>query len=170
MVRIAMAAQPRLVFEIGTGHGSAIANIAKHTEARFVTTCPTPEEVKGTHVTFEHLPKGDIGRRYRAVGYQYRVVQVYMNSREFQPADYAAPHSCDLAIIDGCHDTDTVRADFLKMKPMMRPGGLVMLHDCHHEKTVHTKAVHMACLQLRRLGHDIRSLPDSWWAIWGANG
>ena len=169
LVRVAMARAPRLVFEIGTGHGSAVANIAKYTQARFVTTNPKPDAVKGHHVTFEHLPAGDIGRLYRLYGYSPRVRQVYMNSEQFSPEEYAPLGSCDLAIIDGCHDAAVVRADFHKMVPMMSPGGLIMFHDCHASKGPHTRGIHLVCLSLRDHKFDIRAIPRSWWAVWEAN-
>lgn len=39
------------------------------------------------------------------------------------------PRNLDVLHIDGCHTADMVRSDWVMYSPLVRPGGLVLIHD-----------------------------------------
>jgi len=52
--------------------------------------------------------------------------------------------SIDLSFIDGDHSFDGVTKDLEAILPKMKPGGVILCHDCHGENEV-TKAVRTFC-------------------------
>jgi hypothetical protein len=81
----------------------------------------------------------------------------------------------DFAVIDACHDTRFVINDFHKILPYMSARGLMLFHDTDPNLSEqirqsplkgHLATSYLACLLLRRAGHDVRHLAGTWWAIW----
>jgi hypothetical protein len=167
LLRILAHLKPRLVLELGTAHGNTTANICRFSAARVVTVNALPEQLSGTVTTFA-LSREEIGRVYQAHGFADRVTQVHANTLQFRPTDHVDPGKVDLAIVDACHDFDYVTADFLKVAPLMREGGMVLLHDTHPSRMDHLRGSYDACVWLRRQGHDIRHVRGTWWAYWVA--
>jgi len=165
LVRLVAHRKPRLVLELGTAYGNATANVCRFSEARVVTVNALPEQLSGV-VTTAALGRDEIGRVYRAHGFADRVTQVYANTLQFCPSEHVDPGSVDLAVIDACHDFEYVRADFLAVAPVMRPGGLVLLHDTHPSRAGHLRGSYDACVWLRGQGFDIRHIRGTWWAYW----
>lgn len=165
LLRLVMHLEPRLVLELGTAHGNATANICRFSEARVITVNALPEQLSGSVTTFG-LSREEIGRVYRAHGFADRVTQVYANTLAFSPADHADAGTVDLAIIDACHDYEYVKADFLTVVPMIRAGGMVLLHDTHPSRAGHLRESYDACVWLRGQGFDIRHIRGTWWACW----
>src|SRR5205823_1006557 len=93
-------------------------------------------------------------------------VQIFENTLDLNLAEYMPLASVDLAIVDACHDTDYVVNDFLKVRPFVRAGGVVLLHDTHPSMAGHLAGSYTDCLLLRRQGFDIRQLTNTWWAVW----
>lgn len=52
--------------------------------------------------------------------------------------------SIDLSFVDGDHSFDGVTKDLEAILPKMKPGGVILCHDCHGENDV-TKAVRTFC-------------------------
>lgn len=167
LLRLVSHLEPRLVLELGTAHGNTTANICRFSRARVITVNALPDQMSGVVTTFA-LSREDIGRVYVSHGFADRVTQVFTNTLDFRPTDHADPGSVDLAIVDACHDQEYVKADFLKVAPMMRSGGIVLLHDTHPSRAGHLSGSYDACLWLRQQGFDIRHLRGTWWACWVA--
>ncbi len=69
-----------------------------------------------------------IGWRYREAGYESRVHQLFMDSRELSVPDFG-PSFFDSVLIDGGHAPDVVASDTEKALQLVRKGGLVLWHD-----------------------------------------
>ena len=166
LMRIARDLPARTVFEIGTAHGNSVANLCRHCPDAKVYTVNAPiEEQTGRIVTFE-LTRDEIGRVYRAQGFESRVTQIFANSLHLDLNKYFSGPVIDLGIIDGCHDADFVINDFMKVSPFIRPGGVVLLHDTHSSMVGHLFGSYLGCMELRRRGFDIVHLKGTWWGSW----
>jgi hypothetical protein len=166
LMSVAISLQPRVVIELGTAHGNTVANICRACENAYVFTVNAPvEEQSGVLVTYQ-LARADIGRVYRAHGFANRVTQILCNTLDLDLSSTIAPETAELAIIDACHDTDYVLNDFLKVKEFIRPGGVCLFHDTHPSMADHLEGSYMACMQLRRLGFEIKHLRHTWWGFW----
>lgn len=166
VLRIARSIPAKLICEIGTAHGNLAANLLRNCpEASLITINALAGSQTGTIVTYE-LAEHDIGRVYRRYGYHDRVRQVLTNSLKLDLAQYTTPDSLDLAVVDGCHDLEFVQNDFDKVRPFVRPGGVVLFHDTHPSQHGHLASSYRACLLFRRQGFDVKWIRDSWWAYW----
>ena len=157
--------QPKVVLELGTAHGTTVANICANCQARVFTVNALPEQISGQLTTFA-LSKDEIGYVYRKHGFADRVVQIYENTRTFRPTDYMSPSSIDFAIIDACHDADFVVSDFRCILPVLGKNAIVLFHDVHPSMELHLGDSYIACMYLRKLGFDIQHLSGTWWGIW----
>ncbi len=167
LMKIVRALEPSVVLELGTAYGNATANICRQSPRTKVYTVNAPvEEQTGELTTFD-LTVEEIGRVYREHGFAERVVQIFANTLHLDLSRYFTEPSVELAIIDACHDTDYVINDFHKVRPYVKPGGLVLFHDTAQSMTPsHLDGSYRACLKLRSEGHDIRQLKNTWWAVW----
>jgi predicted O-methyltransferase YrrM len=168
LMRIVRKLRPSVVIELGTAYGNTVANICREApDARIYTVNALPDEQSGDLVTCE-LSKDEIGSVFRKSGYGGRVTQIYENTLHLNLSQYMGGDKADLAIVDACHDTDYVMNDFYKVKPFVRPGGIVLFHDTHPSMEGHLEGSYMACMKLRARGYDILHIPDTWWGIWQA--
>ena len=72
--------------------------------------------------------KSMIGIEYLEAGLGNRVNQIYSDSRLWR--DEAYPDGFfDSAFVDGGHDAETARCDMYKALRLLRPGGLLLMHD-----------------------------------------
>ena len=166
LLTLAYQLGPTLILELGTAYGNTVANLRLACPtARIITVNALPEQISGQQIT-EVLEQEDIGRVYRDAGHARGVTQIFANTLDLALAEYADPNSIDMAIIDACHDTDFVRHDFQLVAPFVRRGGFVLLHDTHPSMERHLGSSYRACMALRREGHDIRHVRDTWWALW----
>jgi len=166
VLRIARSLRPRLMFEIGTAHGNLTANLLKTCDgARMITVNAPADEMTGEITTFSLKPD-EIGRVYRKYGMASRVEQLFINSLDLDADALGLSNCVDLAIVDGCHDTDFVINDFRKIQGAVRPGGIVLMHDTHPSQQGHLKGSYRACLVLRKHGEDIRWIRGTWWGYW----
>lgn len=160
---------PSLVIEFGTAHGNITANICRQTEAQVITVNALPERLSGQSITFT-LARDEIGRVYRKYGYASRVRQVYANTLEVNISAMVAPASADVGIIDACHDYEYVKSDFLKLAPLVRDGGIILLHDTHPGLGPPRDGSYKACRDLRKQGWDVMHIRDTWWGLWVRGG
>ncbi len=72
--------------------------------------------------------RGAIGIKYVEKGLGHRVCQIYCDSRDWDTSAYPAGFF-DSCLIDGGHTAEIVRSDLEKAIPLLRRGGLLMLHD-----------------------------------------
>jgi len=120
--------QPEVALEIGTSNGMGTVLMAVNAPAATLYTVNIPpEEVAsgaGGSLTTNALSVDEIGKAYRDRGLT-SVVQILANTATWEPD--IGP--IDVAFIDGCHDTDFVIRDTLKVLAHMRPGGFILWHD-----------------------------------------
>jgi hypothetical protein len=158
--------QPRIVVELGTGYGNSAANICRQCpDATVYTVSALPEQLTGVVITYE-LSRDEIGRVYRAHGFDNRVIQIHSNTVTVDWSRYFSNPVVNLALIDACHDFDYVVNDFERIRPYMHQEGLVLFHDTHPSMKGHLGGSYLACVELRRRGHDVRYLEGTWWAVW----
>lgn len=166
LIRIAERLAPQVIIELGTAHGSTVANLCWACPDAHIYTVNAPAlDQSGELVTFS-LTREEIGRSYRKHGYDGRVTQIFANTLHLKLGKYLPKARADLAIIDACHDTEYVVNDFHKVRPFMRPGGIVLLHDTHPSMEDHLEGSYIACMLLRKAGFNIRQIDSSWWGIW----
>jgi hypothetical protein len=166
LIRIAQGLSPHTVVELGTAYGNTVANICKSCPTAHVYTVNAPAaDQSGNIVTFS-LTREEIGRSYRRHGYQDRVTQIFENTLDLDLSQHLSGAQVDLAIIDACHDTTYVLNDFHKVRPFMRPGGIVLFHDTHPSMEDHLEGSYVACMLLRKAGFEIRQIEGCWWGIW----
>lgn len=166
LMSIAKNLRPKTVVELGTAHGNIAANICRQCpEAKIYTVNALAEQQTGNMATYE-LNQDEIGRVYRAHGYESRVIQILQNTMDLDLSGHLDGPIVDLAIIDACHDTDYVVNDFLKVQPFIRPNGIVLLHDTHPSMNDHLEGSYVACMKLRRKKYDVHHIKNTWWAIW----
>lgn len=170
LMKIARALDPRVIVELGTAHGNTIANLALNCPiARFVTVNAPIELMTGSSTTYS-LTRGEIGAVYRAAGFGARITQVFANTVDLDiSTSLAFGEKIDFGIVDACHDEDYVVNDFLKLLPHMSGRGVILLHDTHEKMEGHLRGSYMACMKLRKRGHDIRHLRGTWWGVWRAD-
>ncbi len=166
LMSIARHFQPETIVELGTAHGNTTANLCAHCPSAHVFTVNAPVDIMtGSAVTYALRPE-QIGSVYRNHGFSGRVTQIYENTLHLDLATHLRGRTIDLAIIDACHDTAYVINDFHKVRPHMSARGIILLHDTHPSMEEHLWASYIACMKLRRAGHDIRHLEHTWWAVW----
>jgi len=166
VLRIAKSLRPKVICEIGTAHGNLTANLLRNCPDATMVTVNAPTHLQSGNLVTYKLTEHEIGRVYRKYGYEDRVIQLLVNSLELDLKKSLKSDLIDLAIIDGCHDTDFVLNDFQKMREFVRPGGVVLLHDTHPSQEGHLAGSYRACLLLRREGFDMRWIQDTWWGYW----
>jgi predicted O-methyltransferase YrrM len=167
LMKIVKSLQPSVVLELGTAHGNATANICRQSQRTKIYTVNAPVEEQTGNLTTYDLTVEEIGRVYREHGFGERVVQIFANTLHLDLSQYFKEPVIDLAIIDACHDTDYVINDFHKVRPYVKPGGMVLFHDTFQSPAPsHLDGSYRACLKLRREGYDIRQLNNTWWAVW----
>ena len=165
LVRVVDTVRPERAVELGTGRGNATANICKFSDVQVITVNALPEDMSGNITTFA-LGKDEIGRAYRSQGFEDRVTQVYANTLNLDLLKYAEKASVDFALIDACHDTEYVLHDFDLVRPVLRPGAVVLMHDTHPSCERHLEGSYDACVELRRRGFDVQHIKETWWGYW----
>lgn len=166
LMRIARSVKPRVMLELGTAYGNLTANLARNCpDARIYTVNAPLDEQTGVLTTFE-LARGEVGQVYNKHGYADRIVQIFCNTLSLDLSQYFDSPVIDLAIIDACHDADYVMNDFHRVRPYVRPSGIVLFHDTHPSMRRHLRGSYVACMKLRRDHFDVRHLSGTWWAIW----
>lgn len=74
--------------------------------------------------SIDPVPQPDVPLLLQRLGLEKYVEYVNCRSHEAK-----FPMGVDLAFIDGDHEYDAVLGDVLRLEPVMRPGGLMVLHD-----------------------------------------
>jgi predicted O-methyltransferase YrrM len=166
LMNIVIAAQPRIIVELGTAHGNTVANICRACDnAHVFTVNAKVEEQTGNVVSF-CLTQREIGYVYRSYGFASRVTQILCNTLSLDLSKHTSYGTVDLAIIDACHDRDYVLNDFFKVKDFLHPGGICLFHDTHPSMIDHLEGSYRACMRLRKLRFDVRRIRNSWWGFW----
>ncbi len=126
--------RPSRHLEFGTWEGFGAALCARSCDAR-IWTLNLPEgelddagrPLYGTGSGASDAGAG-IGRIYREQGFEERITQLLMDSRDLDEASFG-PGFFDSVLIDGGHTRELVESDTEKALRLTRAGGLVMWHD-----------------------------------------
>ena len=150
---IARNANPKVCLEIGTAEGHSTALIAVNApQAEVFTINIPPEDVyagEGGVLTTAAFARQQIGSYYRERGLT-NVVQILENSARWKP-DIG---TIDIAFIDGCHDTDFVYNDTLKILEHAKPGSFLLWHDFNLELIDKKQWIYSVCLGVEKLFAD----------------
>lgn len=141
---------PTVCVDIGTSTGHSSACIAVNApQAKIFTVNSSPEEIHAGNagvLTTAALHREEIGSYYRSRGLK-NVEQVLANTAEWEPA----VGTVDLAFIDGCHDSDFVYNDTLKILRHMKTGSFLMWHDFNLDLVLKYHWIHSVCLGVEML-------------------
>lgn len=156
---------PRRILEIGTAHGHTTALMARNApDAEILTVNIPPGEIEaGGILTTYALPLEEIGSYYKEKGCS-NVRQILANTANWTPD----AGDIDIAFIDGCHDTEFVIADTLKVLSRCKPGSVLMWHDFSLPMRKNYYHIHTVCLGIEELyerkaiSKPIYHLRDSW--------
>lgn len=161
----------KIALEIGTSTGrgtSLIAANAKNT--KIYTVNIPPEEIlngEGGVLTTIALEKEKIGFEYREKGFT-NIEQIFANTKTWEPNI----GTIDVAFIDGCHDTEFVINDTIKVIKHMKPGSIILWHDFNPDLIQKHGWIRDVCLGIEALykkkilTNKIYHLKDSWIGIY----
>jgi len=118
----------KTILEIGTATGITTAFMAANAPDSHIYTINILDDdihngTGGINTTVA-LKKDEIGKEYKKLGLK-NITQIYENTAHWQPNI----GQINVALIDGCHDTNYVYHDTLKVLAHMLPGDFVMWHD-----------------------------------------
>ncbi|QIF05009.1 glycosyltransferase family 10 [Roseimicrobium sp. ORNL1] len=119
------------LFEIGTHWGAGVCHfhaIAPELEIHSLNVLPSDLTKLPRQMASEIVQEKHIGRFARERGISY--TQHFGNSRTFDWDGMAARRRFDIVFVDGCHEQLTVLADTLNALKILKPGGLIIWHDC----------------------------------------
>jgi predicted O-methyltransferase YrrM len=113
---------PRFVCEIGTSAGGTLYLLSR--------TCHADAVIVSVDIT---IPYHTRAARAKLARRAQRVVSIEGDSHSSETKDAVVKelggNRLDVLFIDGDHSYDGVRADFEQYAPLVRPGGIVALHD-----------------------------------------
>ncbi len=152
------------IVEIGTAHGHMTYHMAvnaPHAQIHTVNLPPEEKDQGGKLITFAPQ-KSEIGQYFRQHNIE-NITQIYANSLTWQPQ----LKEIDVAFIDGCHDTDFVYKDTLKILKYAKPGTVILWHDFAPEHAHRLDWIHAVCqgvenLLAKKLHGNVYHLQDSW--------
>jgi len=126
---IASLIQPRRIFEVGTFEGAttlALANAAPDAE---VLTLDLPSGSPGEGVRHEtdSVDQGRTGIRFRDTRAADSIIQLVGDSRLFDFSPWYG--TCDLVLIDGCHERSVVESDTANAIRLASRNGIVVWDD-----------------------------------------
>jgi hypothetical protein len=147
---VARNARAGTIVEIGTAEGLGTALIALNApSARVYTVNIPPEDIErgeGGELTTIAMQRDAIGRAYRERGLT-NVTQILQNTATWKP-DLGR---VDLAVIDGCHDTEFVYSDTAKILACAGSGTFILWHDFNLELVRKFDWIRSVCLGVERL-------------------
>lgn len=166
--------QPAAALDIGTSTGHSAAMIAINAPNGTVYTINIPPEAadkgEGGNFITHSLDRQVIGSYYRERGLR-NIVQIYADTAKWDPRTVPP---LDLALIDGCHDTNYVVNDTRKALSRLRRGGFVLWHDFSPDHAERYDWIHAVCLGVERLLRsglvrgEIYHVRDSWFGVYRA--
>jgi len=162
---------PKTALEIGTAEGHGTALMAENAPNSHIYTINIPpEEIESgeggifTTVAFE---REKIGSYYRSKGIK-NISQIFANTASWEP-DIGI---IDVVFIDGCHDSDFVYNDTIKVLKKMKSGSFILWHDFNIDLANKFDWIHSVCLGVEWLYQDkiidgpIYQIKDSWLGIY----
>jgi predicted O-methyltransferase YrrM len=141
---------PSVCLDIGTAEGHSAALMAVNApQARVFTVNIPPEEIhsgEGGVLTTVAFEREKIGSYYRERNLA-NVEQILANTARWEPN----VGTIDVALVDGCHDTDFVYNDSLKVLKHMKPGSFLLWHDFNLDMAVKRDWIREVCLGIEKL-------------------
>ena len=129
-------AEDRIVAEIGSYHGRSTICMAQVAKRVHSIDWHQGDEGAGFGWTFSIFFKN-----LRAWNLLDKVVVHVGRSEDVGPI--LMPNSCDLAFIDGAHDTAQVVLDIGVAKRIVKSDGIFAFHDCHEDRIQEAMAITM---------------------------
>lgn len=117
---IAAARKATNIFEFGTYRGQTTCGLAAMSEDVRVTTLNLPPEQDPRYAPY-------IGKLIQESPYRDRIVQIFADSRAFDPSPYAK--QMDFIFVDADHSYKGAQNDTRKALEMLKPGGTIVWHD-----------------------------------------
>jgi hypothetical protein len=162
---------PKIALEIGTAEGHGTALMAENAPNSHIYTINIPpEEIESgeggifTTVAFE---REKIASYYRSKGIK-NISQIFANTASWEP-DIGI---IDVVFIDGCHDSDFVYNDTIKVLKKMKSGSFILWHDFNINFGKKFDWIHSVCLGVEWLYLDklidgpIYQIRDSWVGVY----
>jgi predicted O-methyltransferase YrrM len=160
-------ANPAICLDIGTAAGQTAALMAVNApQAKIYTVNIPPEEIlsgEGGKLTTVALEREKIGAYYRERKLT-NITQILANTAKWEPD--MGP--IDLALIDGCHDTEFVYNDTRKVLKHMKSGSFILWHDFNPELAKKYHWIYSVCMGVEKLFADgllsgrVFHMRDSW--------
>jgi len=123
---------PNVALEIGTANGMGTVLMSVNApQAKLYTINIPPEQIQsgeGGVLTTVAMARDSIGIEYKKRNLT-NIIQILENTK------YWIPNigTIEVAFIDGCHDTEFVFNDTVKVLKHMKPGGFILWHDFNLE-------------------------------------
>jgi predicted O-methyltransferase YrrM len=158
---------PAICLDIGTATGHSAALMAVNAPQSHIYTVNIPPEGilsgEGGILTTIALEQDKIGAYYRERSLT-NITQILANTAKWEPD--IGP--IDVALIDGCHDTEFVYNDTQKTLKHMNPGAFVLWHDFNLELVKKYDWIYSVCMGVEKLFADgflsgrVFHVRDSW--------
>ncbi len=167
--------KPKRILEIGTYRGVTAYHMARNSgdHCRIFTIDLPPDYDPREEMKRDHPVKcpetawvltRQIGREaFRRTDVEHKITQIYGDSTQYD-FDENFPEPFDFIFVDGSHDYEHVRKDSLNALRHLKPGGIVLWHDCGPGPEI-TYGVRK-CLMELRAQHDIRRLEGTNLGVW----
>lgn len=162
---------PEVALEIGTANGMATVLMSVNApKSKIYTVNIPPEEIhagRGGKLTTIAIEKEKIGIAFRERNLD-NIKQIYANTASWSP-DIG---TIDVAFIDGCHDSEFVFNDTLKVLKFMSPGGFILWHDFNPDLIWKFNWIRSVCRGVERLFRKgiikgkVYHVRDSWTGIY----
>jgi len=141
---------PSVCLDIGTAEGRSAALMAVNApKSRVITVNIPPEEIhsgEGGVLTTVAFEREKIGSYYRKRNLT-NVEQILANTASWEPNI----GTIDVALVDGCHDTDFVYHDSRKVLKCMKPGSFLLWHDFNFDLVDKKAWIREVCLGVEKL-------------------
>lgn len=130
LLAVVIGLKPRRVLEIGSMYGGTLYQWMRFAAPQAlvvsVDLIVSQDDPRHAGVLAERARWGEYAAQF---GADLRVIVGDSTAPETIRQVQAISPEYDFVFIDGCHDTPVVRADFETYSTLVRPGGVVALHD-----------------------------------------
>lgn len=127
---IASLTQPRVIFEIGTFEGQTTIALAEAAPGADVFTLDLPRGASVPHAVpheAESVAQDAVGGRFRDKTAAARITQLRGDSTSFDFSPWFG--KCDLVLVDGGHDYETVKTDTATALRLRSASGIIVWDD-----------------------------------------
>lgn len=119
--------KPRIIVEVGTRNGGSALVLAQNSIVPVVTIDiledPRLTEEDNIRLGYKHPPA--LKKHWARFAGGKRIEQVTSPSAEWD----GDPRPIGLLFLDGGHEYEEIRADWIHLVPMLEPGAYILLHD-----------------------------------------